>query len=158
VSGSQSFAGPEDLAYFKQFLFKKENVSDDPDFPSYQVRFLMSTWNDKIPMANGKYLNAHGNLYLYENGTFVFRYSENYFDTPDANQFTPGPCKKLSGHWSVPDKNLVLDGIGYGERAMVDNFHAVRFTYTQDLHSPGLKGHSVNFAYGFSNTEEIFCF
>lgn len=154
----EASAGPADLAYFKEFIYKKENISDDPDFPEYQYRFLMTTWNDMVPLADGRYMNPGGSIYLYEDGTFLFTYRENYFEKPDAQQFIPGPCKKITGKWSVPDTKLVLEGVGSAERATVDGFNGIRLTYEKDLHSPGLKNHAVDASYAFSNTDMIFCF
>jgi|GEM_PF-4325757 len=156
--GLKASAGTADVEYFKQFLYKKENTSSDPDFPSYQHRFLMTTWNDMIRRPDGKYLNPVSNLFMYEDGTFILIYKENYFDNPNGGSFFPGPCKKIQGRWSVPDKTLVLEGLGIGERTTIHGSQGVRLTYQRDIHSPQLKGHSVDAGYGISNFGEAVCF
>lgn len=156
--GAKSFAGADDLAYFQQFLYQKENTSDDPDFPEYQYRYVMTKWNDMVQMPDGRYLNPAVSLYMYADQTFLLVYKENYFQTPDSQQFMPGPCKKITGNWSVPDKQLVLEGVGHADRATSNGNHAMLITYEKDLGSPGLTGHTVNAELGYSNTDMIFCF
>ncbi|MGZ5279783.1 MAG: hypothetical protein ACXWC9_07575, partial [Pseudobdellovibrionaceae bacterium] len=56
VFNLQALAADADLDYFKQFLFQKEMIGNDPDFPRYNYYFLMTAWNDKTPMPDGRYL------------------------------------------------------------------------------------------------------
>lgn len=158
ISGSIAQAGADDLEYFKQFIYRKEEVGNDPDFPEYQYRYLMMKWNDMVQMPDGRYLNPSVSIRMYEDQTFLMVYKENYFQTPDSQQFMPGPCKKITGKWSVPDKQLMLEGVGYADRSQ-DEFGGlgIKLTYTQNLNSPGLQGHSVIGGMGYG-METDFCF
>ena len=157
-AGKAAFAGPDDLAYFKQFLYQKENISDDPDFPEYQYRMVMTKWNHMVQMPDGRYLNPYVNLYMYEDGTFLLTYKENYFQTPDSQQFMPGPCQKITGKWSVPGTQLILEGVGHADRAFENGKNSLLLTYEKNLNSEGLAGQSVTAELGYSNTDMIFCF
>lgn len=155
-----SFAGPTDKAYFEQFLYQKENTSDDPDFPTYQYRFLMSQWNYKFQRPDGKWVGPDLSLFLYADGTYLAIYKENYFDQPDSMQFMPGPCQKIYGKWNVPDKILMINDFAEGDKAFIDNKNAMTITFTKNLTSEGLQGKKINFTHGFANygPDEAFCF
>ncbi len=152
---SNVHAGDDDLAYFKQFLFQKENISDDIDFPEYQYRFVMTYWNDKVQLPDGRWLNPNLDVRLYEDGTFVAYYRENYYQNSTDLSFLPGPCKKMTGKWSVPGLQLILEGIGYADRAIVENKNALKITYDTDIISK-ITGHSVEASLGYSNTDQVF--
>src|SRR5205085_242215 len=129
--GIAAEAGDADLAYFKSFLFKKESTSNDPDFPSYQYRYLMAD------MDSGKFVNEEGktvipwsNIYLYEDGTYLLEYKEMYEWTMSNGQtgIMPGPCQKIEGKWSVPETLLALDDLATGDRFFEDSQHKVKAT------------------------------
>lgn len=148
---SSSFADENDVAYFKQFIYVKESIGNDPDFPQYQYRFISPKWNDMVPMSDGRYLNPSVSIFLYENGTFMMTYKENYFETPTSTQFMPGPCRKIEGKWSVPQKQLVLEGVGRADRALVDGKNAMELIYDVNLNSAGIKDHHVEASYSYGN-------
>jgi len=148
---SQSSADENDLAYFKQFIYAKESIGNDPDFPQYQYRFIVTKWNDMVQMPDGRYLNPSVSIFLYDNGTFLMTYKENYFETPTSTQFSLGPCRKIEGKWSVPEKQLVLEGVGRADRAFVDGKNALDLIYDVNLNSQGLKDHHVESSYGYAN-------
>lgn len=157
---SLSFAAPSDKAYFEQFLYEKENTSDDPDFPTYQYRFLMSQWNYKFQRPDGKWVSPDMSLFLYADGSYLAIYKENYFNKPDDMQFTPGPCTKITGKWNVPDKMLMINDFAEGDKAFIENKNALTMTFTKNLTSEGLQGKKINFTHGYSNygPDEAFCF
>lgn len=152
-------AGDADFEYFKQFLYREESVGSDPDFPEYQYRYLMSDYNAPlIPMADGRYLKARTEIQLFANGTYKALYNEYIFEKPDAMQFMPGICKVITGKWSVPDKLLVMEGLGVADRAILSGVYGVSLTYAQDYSTSGLKGHTTNFNFGYSMDPDIRCF
>jgi hypothetical protein len=152
-------AGPDDLAYFKQFLFAKENSSSDPDFPQYQYRYLMA--NPTFVNSKQQKVMAGITLILYPDGTAEYTYRELIETTPPMAR--PNGCKTFQSKWSVPDTSLVLEKIGTGARGyLADQYppQTVKVTFDQNFISDGLKGMSVDFTYGTANTEHgnQFCF
>lgn len=154
-----SFAGPDDLSYFKQFLFTKENMSNDPDFPQYQYRYLMA--NPTFVNSKQQKILAGISLILYPDGSVEYTYREMIEMKPPMAM--PNGCKTFQTKWSVPDALLVLDKIGSGGRGyLADQYppQTVKVTFDQNFISDGLKGMSVDFTYGIANTEHAnqFCF
>ena len=163
-----SFAGPGDLAYFKQFLYKEENVSTDPDFPSVIYQYLMMS-DLKFVDAAGKNVIANGVIQMFADGHFVFVYKEMkemvFPGSPPGTppQLFPNGCKTFEGKWSVPEALLMMGGIGSGARdydATQYPPEAVKVTFEKDYLSAGLQGKSATFFYGQSNfgNEAQFCF
>ncbi len=165
---SPSIAGPGDLEYFKQFIYKEENVSTDPDFPSIIYQYLMMS-DLKFVDSNGQKVIANGVIQMFADGHFVFVYKELkemvFPGSPPGTppQLFPNGCKTFEGQWSVPDALLMLSGIGFGARDY-DATHyppeAVKVSFEKDYLSPGLQGQSATFFYGQSNfgNEAQFCF
>lgn len=147
----KAFAAPDDTAYFNQFLFRKENTSQDPDFPTYSYRYLMSEYKFVYQLPNGKYVGPRVALILLADGTFWMEYAEFYLNSPDDQQFDIGPCKRIQGNWSVPTNKLQLADFAAGDRATVDSVNAVVLNFTKDMASPGLTNVPMKLSMGFSD-------
>lgn len=148
---AHAFAFDDSAEYFEQFTYVKESISEDPDFPQYQYRFVSTKFDDKIPMADGRYLNPSVSLFVNPDSSFVVTYKENYFESLTSTTFMPGPCRKIEGKWKVDKEQLVLEGFATAVKAIVDNKNALEITYEKDIVSAGLKGHKVTATYAYAN-------
>ncbi len=158
----QSTAAPDDEAYFRQFLYRKENLSNDPDFPNYIHRFLMSDYNIKFRRSDGQYIRPLALLLLLDNGKFWLGYKEHVFKNPDDLVFFPGACKIIQGAWSVPDRQLYIENIAVGDRLLFRGQNAVSIVFSQNISSDGLAGLPLATSLGGSNVNpsemQNFCF
>lgn len=149
--GSSSFAAPEDLEYFKQFLYQHNIDDSDPDFPKHEYRWLMSQYDFKIPLDDEHEMAPRVSLFLLENGTYKMVYDEFIFEKKDPTRFVPGYCKVIEGRWDVPDKNLELGSLALGERYMVYDQHAVLLKFQESINRSVLKGAAIPMSLGFGN-------
>ncbi|MBC7397357.1 MAG: hypothetical protein H7333_07925 [Bdellovibrionales bacterium] len=163
-----AFAGPGDLDYFKQFLYKEENSSTDPDFPNIIYRYLMMS-DLKFVNSRGENVIANGVIQMFADGHFVFVYHEMkemvFPGSPPGTPpgLVPAGCKTFEGKWSVPEALLVLPGVGSGVKDYMATQYppeAVKVTFEKDYLSAGLKDRAATFFYGQSNfgNEAQFCF
>ena len=148
VDGSLS-----DLAYFEQFLFKKEDVSDDPDFPEYQFRYLMQGLPIKFKSPTGEDRSAMLEIGLYADGTFKAVYKENK-ELPNGG-FFPDGCQDISGKWDVVNSKLELRENGMlfaeGVKAFVDNNHGIDISYKQNRITTLPASVKPNMTLGYTN-------
>ncbi len=163
-----SFAGDDDLAYFKQFLFAEESIGSDPDFPQVQYRYLMmNDFTFKTP--DQKTVHASASLQMFPDGHTVVVYREmiemvfpgSPAGTPPS--LMPNGCKTFQGTWSVPDTQLIASDFGTGTRDYVATMYppqAVKINFGENFISQGLQGSAATFYYGISNvaSETDFCF
>lgn len=152
-----------DIEYFKQFLYRAESIGDDPDFPTYQYRFLMATMTE-IQLPNGKSVMPDITLFLLEDGTYKMLYKENVLmpKNPDGTRpFLPGRCRALTGSWTVPGASLLLDQVATGGRNFSGNKNRVALKLNADLDNPGMAGREIVLDYAYSNSgidDNRFCF
>jgi len=139
----------DDRAYFEQFIYKVENISDDPDFPEYQYRSLLSDSTLRVATADGKNLMLWINLYLLENGTFKLIYKENVMQ--DNGGFFPNGRREINGNWDVRDTTLVVGEIATGIRHFSDNRNQVLIKFNLPIISKEVVNIDINFDYGYSN-------
>ncbi len=135
--------------YFEQFLFKKEDVSDDPDFPEYIYRYLMSGLQIDFVNAAGEKMGAKLQIGLFEDGTFRAVYDEiKYLD--DNGGFFPAGCKEITGTWDVPNDELELfhegKNVFVGSKHFEENEHRVLTT----LVSPILSNEAIKLSFSLS--------
>ncbi|MDP7321541.1 MAG: hypothetical protein QF441_13095 [Bacteriovoracaceae bacterium] len=147
---------PDHSAYFNQFLFKKENVSEDPDFPETQFRFLMIGLPRIFKDEDGNKRSVTLEIGLFKNATFKSLYRENKFIN-DTN-FFPAGCKEIAGTWKViGDKiELVSNGIIFfvGERFFKDEKHMILFHIKEKILSElPANVERVDLSLGYTNTE-----
>lgn len=162
LSGAWSYAGPQDVDYFKQFLYRVEKFEEDPDNPIVQYRFLMNGMGEKIPLADGRTLLASVKVFMQENQKFLMIYDEAFLTRLPGGQegFMPGQCKEIEGNWSVPDTQLVIEDLALGDRAIERSENKVKLTFSRDIVTAGLKGSSTVMSLGYSNVgiENSRCF
>lgn len=151
VTSISTHAGPDDTAYFNQLLFRKDDIGNDPDFPTYSYRFLMSKYNFLFQRDDGKYVNPMISVLLYPDGTYWMEYRENYLNTPDDTQFEMGPCKRSKGTWSVPNDKLELGDFAIGSRELVDGRNGISFSFTKNILSNGIMKAPMTMGLGFSD-------
>jgi hypothetical protein len=145
-----SFAN--DRAYFEQFIFKMENMSDDPDFPTYQYRYLMSDGQQKIRRADGKEIMTWVSLFLKSDGQYKIHYREHLLNNDGG--FFPNGCKVIDGEWDVVNGELRIGDIAVGVKHFQDNQHHVMIKFTKSLITPEVVGVNNSYGYGFSNMSE----
>ena len=157
---SSSFAALEDLEYFKQFLYQHNIDNSDPDFPRHEYRWLMTEFGTRIPLDEKYEMNPRISLFLLGDGNYKMVYEENIFEKKDPSKFVPGYCKVIEGRWDVPDKNLEIDQLAFGERHMVYGQHAVLIKFKENINRSALKGFPISMAFGFGNysIDEAKCF
>lgn len=149
--GSFSFAAPEDLEYFKQFLYQHNIDTSDPDFPQHEYRWLMSQYGYRIPLDEEHEMEPNISLFLLGDGAYKIVYNEYIFEKKDPTRFVPGTCKVIEGRWDVPDKNLELGPLAFGERVMVHDQHGVLLKFKENINRPGLKEAALPMSLGFGN-------
>ncbi len=141
--------------YFNQFLFKEEDVSDDPDFPEVQYRFLMSGLHREFVSQEGEKRGLVLQIGLFEDKSFKALYKEIKFINDNGN-FFPAGCKEISGNWFVENNKLVLVDNGIvvfsGEKFFSDDKHAVLFNQHMDYISVLPKAvKKVDLTLGYTN-------
>lgn len=146
VASQNANAGPDDLAYFKQFLYRVDADTSDPDFPEYTYFHLGTFWNFKIPLSTTHYMTIPTAFYLNDNRTYEASYKEQLWKNDDT--WMPGSkCLKFTGTWGVPDKTLLIykDGevIAEGVRSTWSGQHAVTFTFHKAIINPAIVGKVV---------------
>ncbi len=167
ISGVQSWAqagvfpllGGDDEAYFRQFLFQKETSDDGDGEIHVQWRFLMGS--KEIQITPNELLSAQVNVFLMEDGTSDIIYREMFKVRADENSEwrydlrRGGICPAVvSGKWTVPGKQLMLDDVAVGDRTIEHSQNAVLVTFAKAILSPALAGQSVVLSYGYSNSGE----
>lgn len=150
----------ESYDYFKQFLYQVEVDSTDPESPITSTRYVMSQWDKKIPLESGDKLNPSFSLFLLPEDKFVVYYRENIFPKGSDTTFYPRGCKKVEGTWSVPADRLILPGVGYAEKAIVQGKNGMSLVLTEKIISQEAVGAQTNAELGFSNQtiDQQFCF
>lgn len=148
-----TFAGPDDEAYFRQFLFRKVNLEKDQDFPPrYRYYSIAHDMPFEIAYPNGDKLTVLFNLYLNEDGTWDAMYTD--FIKPagyrEGDSLAIRTCSVTRGTWLVPDKELVIvneagETIYNGERSIVWGKNAVKFRFTDAFPISELRGVAHNF-------------
>ena len=151
VLASLAAYAASDIEYYKQFLFVEENSSEDPDFPEYQYRFLMSEdVGAKFVGADGKTRLAQMDIALYDNGTYRMKYRESVI--MDNGGFYQETCKDMSGTWAVPADRLEFDqDLMFGARHFSDNKNKIKVNLAQTIKSPEVKALNLILDYGYSN-------
>lgn len=151
VASLTAIAVDSDIEYYKQFLFAEENASDDPDFPEYQYRFLMSEdIGAKFVGADGKTRLAQMDVALYDNGTYRMKYRESVIMANGG--FYQETCKDMSGTWAVPADRLEFDKtLMFGARHFSDQRNKVKVNLAQTIKSPEVKNLNIILDYGYSN-------
>jgi hypothetical protein len=144
ASFAGSLAHANDLAYYQQFPYTfKEDADGNKTY-----RYLMSTELQGVEVGKIDLGTVYITMMLGLNtdGTFTAVFSEM------TERFFPVDMHDMiKGNWSVPGDQLVLGDIAVGERAVFDGRNAIKLTFVKDLHTPGLKGKTMLFDYGFSN-------
>lgn len=154
LTAAVAHAAPEDEAYFRQFLYSVENTSEDPDYPSYQYRFLMSDFEFKYEVEPGVFVRPSVDLFLHDDHTYVGTFSEFYEDAQGNS--IPGRflhCTKLRGEWNVPQTELMLPDFLSGARTLYERRNAIEATFLADR-LPTLAGRKVVLDLGYSNQSE----
>lgn len=154
---SPTHAAADDEAYFRQFLYRIENVGNDPDYPVKIYWLLLADALTPIPLPQNKSLYLLNDLKLNDDGTFQIEYNDGIGDT-GASTWMPRYCVVLEGTWSVPDKSLIFtskDGrqIMKGDRHFAHQKNAVMFTFLPAFPVKELRGLQAAFDMGQSNTE-----
>ncbi|MDA8793148.1 hypothetical protein N9N67_07875 [Bacteriovoracaceae bacterium] len=115
--------------YYEQFLLKKENVSDDPDFPEYIYRFLGNGLAKKVEI-NGKKYSITYTLGLNKDGSYKGKYQEFYH--PNEQDFYLHKCIELRGEWDVHAGDLLIFHEGFvfsiGQKSQSDFGATVLFS------------------------------
>lgn len=139
-----------DRAYYEQFFYAEENVSDDPDFPAYQYRWLQSGLGVNFTAANGKKMNVSVDIAMYPDGTYKMKYREN--ELYDNGTFWQTTCKEVNGKWDVPADRLELDGdLAFGFRHFANETNQVKLKMNQVLGSSEVKDLDLPLELGYSN-------
>ncbi|MFZ3229706.1 MAG: hypothetical protein WA160_05850 [Pseudobdellovibrio sp.] len=146
-------ASSDDEDYFNQFLFQKENLSDDPDFPNYIFHYIVSKYDIKFQRNDGVFVNPLVSLMLFPDKTFWLEYRENYFTNPDDHSFYPGPCLRQTGTWKVTDKQLEIDTYAIGNRHMSNSQNGIVINFLKDMKSPGLTQIPLETSLGSGNSD-----
>jgi hypothetical protein len=103
LTGTKTFAGPDDDAYFEQLHFQKITDASDPDFPNITYHWLMAGFPFSVELNPTQDLLIDFSVLLYDSGSFDILYKD-YVQDKGASYFFPRACHKISGSWSVPDK------------------------------------------------------
>lgn len=159
-AGAASHARADsDLAYFQQFLYKKE-THDDGD-GDVQVQYRQLLGDQEIQIDPNHILIAHVELYLNADMTSTFRYTEMLKSRDNDHsdwQYMPGDMcpTQITGAWSVPERELIL-GAGdaiVGARDVWHTQNAVKLTFKKALKNPALAGQSITLSYGYSSQDK----
>ena len=119
-AGAASHARADsDLAYFKQFIYKKES-SDDGD-GEVHVQFRMLLADQELLVNSNQIVVAHFELFLNEDMSATFRYSEMYKVRADEHAEWKFEVREfcpyiLNGNYSVPNQQLLLNDLTINTR------------------------------------------
>jgi hypothetical protein len=145
----------EGLEYFEQFLFSKEDISDDPDFPEFQYRYLMSGLHKDFLNDSGERKGAKLSIGLFKDGSFRAVYDEIKYN--DNGGFFPAGCKELSGEWDVDNSKLILTSNGVvlfsGAKHFQDNQHMIMINLKESILSSEALGLNFDSSLGYTNSE-----
>lgn len=149
----------DNLDYFKEFLYQENIDQTDPENPTIHTRYLMSAWDKKVALPNGDALNILVNIFLLPDQSYVAFYKENLFQKNLPNQFIPKGCRKITGQWSVPNENLILPGLGFATKTLINGQQGILLTITEKIISTEAASFQTETSYGFSNStlEQQFC-
>jgi hypothetical protein len=159
-TGGKAFAGPDDEAYFRQFLFQKITDVSDPDFPNISYHWLMAGFPFSVELNSTQDLIIQFSVFLYDNGTFNIMYKD-FVQDKGATFFFPRACYQIGGLWSVPDKVLILKNqngevIMEGRRHQEYGQHRVLFLMTSGFPQSEVRGVNESFGLGQSQQEPYF--
>lgn len=108
--------------FYHQFIYKKIEGSSLP------YHYLSSTSDLALSLgedASGNKKFATVDLFLKDNGDFVFKYRE-YLRVPGIEgAMSTGYVKELRGKWHVDQYDLVVEGVGRGKGISINNQEAV---------------------------------
>jgi hypothetical protein len=148
VLSSLSFAS--DRAYFEQFLYLEENISDDPDFPQLQYRYLVNGKDIRFTSEDGSTRFANFALALFPNGTYKMVYKEMYVF--DNGGFAPYVCKVLNGVWDVPNDRLEIDSdLAFAGRFSESGTNKVLLRFNRAISSSAITNIDFVLDYTYSN-------
>lgn len=156
-----ALAAADDEAYFRQFLYRREDENNDPDFPpKYRYYILVSSIPFDVPLASGETLKAWFDIKLNGDGTFEQVYRDYLLPVghrPD-DPYGERQCVKSAGTWSVPGTELEMRDSGgklifIGARDFVQGRNAIRFSFTDAFLAQELHGVSHAFVMAQGDTE-----
>lgn len=149
----------DNLDYFKEFIYQENIDNTDPENPTTQTRYLMSAWDKKINLENGDSLNVIVSLFLLSDQNYVAFYKENLFQKDAPGQFLPRGCRKITGKWNVPEDKLILPGLGFATKALINGQQGVLLKITEKIISSEAVSLETETSYGFSNMtlQQQFC-
>lgn len=136
--------------YYAQFYYKKE--TDAEGRPRY--RYLMANLLTRISKDESSALYFNGNLYLKEDGSYRFDYSE-IVDQDLSDDVIGGPPhgqKVVQGKWKIEGTELVLTDLGKTSGMKYQEADAITLQFEKDILSPGLRGKYVFMTYGRSTS------
>lgn len=154
-----AYAGPDDEDYFKQFLFHRDPVGSDPDYPAYVYWLLDSDYPSRVPIGNNKELILMTSFEFNSDHTYKMRYTDGIGDV-GSDTWYPRNCKATSGTWSVPTQSLILKdaaGIPFlqGDRLLKDGKNEVLLTYLPTFPVAELRGQQTSYGMAQSQTDPL---
>ena len=139
----------------------QETIDDtDPENIRVKTRYIMTSIDAPlVALPNGDSIKPYLQIFLLPNDEFVAYYNEYLHPQGNPNSFFPNGCKKITGKWSVPERNLLLPGIGHAESATVYGTQGMKIVITQKIISQELVNYSTNGSLGFGQQtmDQIFC-
>ena len=135
------------VQYYQAFHYKK---SEGEDLPFH----YLSNSSTKLKKLEGdKNLYFTASIFLFENNTYTVDYDESVLEMADSGIITLTSVFKtrVKGTWKIEDMSLVLDGLGKGTGATVNDQQAFVFAFDRAINTPELKGKADFYYYTSSN-------
>lgn len=163
-AGNSSFAAElsslNSSNYYDQFKYGVQGECSSKN----SVMFRSNFNNDHVvfeEFSNRHTLEASFSLYLFENGTYTLRYSEDDLSEeikPGFRWITNLFKKTINGYWGVNHDEISLSGFGTGKPLVIpagDKYdkptNGIEFQVSSIIHHPKLLNQKVIFIPGYTN-------